>query len=39
MIKRIDVFRGYELKVDFSFDITQFLGGITENPVQAPETA
>ena len=39
MIKRIDVFRGYELKVDFSFDITQFLGGITENPVQTPETA
>ena len=28
MIKRIDVFRGYKLKIEFNFDIKQFFSGI-----------
>lgn len=28
MINRIDVFRGYKLKIEFNFDIKQFFLGI-----------
>ena len=28
MIKRIDVFRDYKLKIEFNFDIKQFFFGI-----------
>lgn len=37
MIKRIDVFRGYELKIEFSFNIRQFFEGIQEEG-SAPDT-
>ena len=28
LIKRVDVFRGYKLKIDFNFDFQQFLDGL-----------
>ena len=28
LINRVDVYRGYKLKIDFNFDYQQFLGGL-----------
>ena len=37
MITRIDVFNGYELNVEFNFNIRQFFEGIEEEPETEPE--
>ena len=37
MIRRVDVFSGYELNVKFNFNIRQFFEGIEEEPETEPE--
>ena len=38
MITRIDVYNGYELNVEFNFNIRQFFEGIAEEGVPNAET-
>ena len=39
IITRIDVFNGYELNVEFNFNIRQFFEGIAEEESEAEKTA
>ena len=39
MITRIDVYNGYELNVEFNFNIRQFFEGIAEGETEAEKTA
>ena len=39
MITRIDVYNGYELNVEFNFNIRQFFEGIAEEETEAEKTA
>ena len=39
MITRIDVFSGYKLKIEFSFDLRQFFEGIDREVIKLPKTA
>ena len=39
MITRIDVYHGYELNVEFNFNIRQFFEGIAEGESEAEKTA
>ena len=36
LIRRVDVYRGYQLNITFNFDLTPYIGGMMQQPAEKP---